>query len=275
MKLPNVPTKCIGDSNPWRSPNGCLPYLNVSTPHDDGQSITIAGYENIVHHFNQNAVHNRSIAARIYSKFNFSFPQDFYQIEPDDPASYAYMQYLQNNLHDCLQYYLWGDPQQSENTRMMYAKRTPLFFNFYYPSRYIKRTENLLKLTQGFSIEDKIENHNVENVIVEQITDEFNYYYCTFFLFRPSDVIRRKKMSKCAGIAIENGWWLFEWPPLRRGRRHPVRLHCNGDPNAGANQRATKPSAGMSKINGISAKNSDRLSVERCGRNVCDARTGN
>lgn len=106
------------------------------------------------------------------------------------------MQYLQNNLHDCLQYYLWGDPQQSENTRMMYAKRTPLFFNFYYPSRYIKRTENLLKLTQGFSIEDKIENHNVENVIVEQqITDvEFNYYY-TFFLFRPSDVIRRKKVS--------------------------------------------------------------------------------
>lgn len=99
------------------------------------------------------------------SKRMFFFcSQDFYQVQPDATASMAYMHYLQNNLHDCLQYYLWGDPLQSECTRLMYAKRTPRFFNFYYPSRYIKRTDNLLQLTRGFSIEDKIENHNVENV---------------------------------------------------------------------------------------------------------------
>lgn len=74
------------------------------------------------------------------------------------------MEFLKSNLQPCVQYYLWGDAHTGENTRMMYAKRTPFPFNFWYPQKYIKKCDQLMQLCEHFSIDDKIENHQTENV---------------------------------------------------------------------------------------------------------------
>lgn len=63
-------------------------------------------------------------------------------------------------------YVLWGDPQNTDTTRMLYAKRLPFPFNFVYPHRYIKQTSELLKIVSNFSIDDKVEHHSTAEMIL-------------------------------------------------------------------------------------------------------------
>lgn len=63
-------------------------------------------------------------------------------------------------------YVLWGDPRNSDTTRMLYAKRLPFPFNFVYPHRYIKQTSELLKIVSNFSIDDKLEHHSTADMIL-------------------------------------------------------------------------------------------------------------
>lgn len=59
---------------------------------------------------------------------------------------------------------MWGDGQNIDSTRAMYANRIRFPFNFYYPSRYVKNVSNRMDIQEQFSIDDKIENHNIADV---------------------------------------------------------------------------------------------------------------
>lgn len=64
-----------------------------------------------------------------------------------------------------VKYTLWGDPVNVDAVRSLYAKRMGFPNNFVYPQRYIKQTQELLQIVAGFSIEDKIQNHNRAELI--------------------------------------------------------------------------------------------------------------
>lgn len=63
-------------------------------------------------------------------------------------------------------YVLWGDPRNTDTTRMLYAKRLSFPFNFVYPHRYIKQTSEYLKIVANFSIDDKLEHHSTADMIL-------------------------------------------------------------------------------------------------------------
>jgi len=71
-------------------------------------------------------------------------------------SSDAYLSYLRDNL-SFFHYQLWGNPQNKDETRTLYAKRTPFPFNFYYPGRYMSKTDELCQTVAGWSTEDVIE----------------------------------------------------------------------------------------------------------------------
>lgn len=118
-----------------------LPYMQV----ENGEKI--AGYENIVTYLND--------------------LMNFDKLNPSKNVknlSEAYTFLLRDHLEPCVQYYLWGDPQNAEQTRLMYAKRTPFPYSFYYPQKYIKATDMLMTTLKHFSTEDKLENHDTQSV---------------------------------------------------------------------------------------------------------------
>jgi metaxin len=57
-------------------------------------------------------------------------------------------------------YELFGSPQNIDETRALYATRTPFPFNFYYPSKYIKKAEEVCQALANFSLEDPIDHHD-------------------------------------------------------------------------------------------------------------------
>lgn len=61
-------------------------------------------------------------------------------------------------------YVLWGDPRNSDTTRILYAKRISFPFNFVYPQKYIKQSSELLKIVSNFSIDDKLDRHNTADI---------------------------------------------------------------------------------------------------------------
>lgn len=50
--------------------------------------------------------------------------------------------------------------------RSLYAKRIGFPYNFIYPQKYTKQTQELLQIVAGFSIDDKIQNHNTAELIL-------------------------------------------------------------------------------------------------------------
>lgn len=68
------------------------------------------------------------------------------------------------NILPCLQYYLWGDGQNIDTTRALYATRIRFPFNFYYPSKYVKYISDRMNVQEQFSIDDKLENHDIADV---------------------------------------------------------------------------------------------------------------
>lgn len=78
--------------------------------------------------------------------------------------SSAYTSYLYDNLNPYLQYFLWGDQTNGDNTRMLYAKRMVFPLSYYYPQKYAKKVDDLMMSMEQFSLNDKYEDHSIVGV---------------------------------------------------------------------------------------------------------------
>lgn len=84
----------------------------------------------------------------------------------DEYLSSSYICQLESKLLPYVKYVLWGDPVNVDAIRSLYAKRIGFPYNFVYPQKYIKQTQELLQIVADFSIEDKIQNHNTAELIL-------------------------------------------------------------------------------------------------------------
>lgn len=75
------------------------------------------------------------------------------------------MCHIESQLIPYLKYILWGEPNNLDATRTIYAKRIKFPFNFVYPQKYINQTLAFIKEMANFSIEDKLEHHNTTELI--------------------------------------------------------------------------------------------------------------
>lgn len=55
---------------------------------------------------------------------------------------------------------LFGNPQNQDETRKIYANRTSFPFNFYYPGQLIRKCNEVCQTVANFSLEDPITNHD-------------------------------------------------------------------------------------------------------------------
>lgn len=131
------------NGNPFSSPDGMLPYLVTDT----GRKI--AGYTKIVEH-----LQSRGCDANAQLE-----TQNFIVIN-------GCIQYVFENLYPYFLYSLWGDPKNVDTTRMLYAKRIPIPFNFYCPRKYVLKTNELTRSLAGFCLEDSIELHDVADMLL-------------------------------------------------------------------------------------------------------------
>lgn len=76
------------------------------------------------------------------------------------------MSHFESQFLPYFRYVLFGNPNNADTTRILYAKRTPFPFNFVYPQKYIKQTSEFLKIVANFSIEDKLLHHNTADIIL-------------------------------------------------------------------------------------------------------------
>lgn len=120
------------NGNPFRSSNGFLPYLI------DG-SKKICGYDKIIDYLHK---------GKSYSLI----------------SSPAQLSYLSENLYPFFMYSLFGNPQNIDATRTLYALRTPFPFNFYCPGKYIRKTDEVTQAVAGFSLEDPIDQHDTAEI---------------------------------------------------------------------------------------------------------------
>jgi metaxin len=75
-------------------------------------------------------------------------------------SSAAQLSYISENLYPFFMYQLFGNSQNIDETRALYANRTPFPFNFYYPGKYIRKTDEVCQAVAGFSLEEPIEMHD-------------------------------------------------------------------------------------------------------------------
>jgi metaxin len=124
--------KVRNDCSPFHSGNGFLPYLI-----DTGDNKKYSGYEKITNFFKRGG----------------------YTLDSSEKNE-AYLSYISQNLYPYFMYQLFGNPQNIDDTRALYALRTPFPFNFYYPSKYQRRTEQVCQTVANFSLEEPITNHD-------------------------------------------------------------------------------------------------------------------
>lgn len=67
---------------------------------------------------------------------------------------------MSENLYPFFMYQLFGNPQNIDDTRTLYATRTKFPFNFYYPSRYVRKTDELCQALATFTLEDPIDQQD-------------------------------------------------------------------------------------------------------------------
>lgn len=115
-------------ANPFKSDNGFLPYLI-----DENKKV--CGYEKIVNHLKRGKG---------------------YSLITSDPQ----LSYLYENLYPYFMYQLFGNPQNVDETRALYALRTSFPFNFYYPGKYISKTSEVCQAMGNFSLEEPIDQHD-------------------------------------------------------------------------------------------------------------------
>ncbi|XP_058450652.1 metaxin-1 homolog [Malaya genurostris] len=131
------------NGNPFSSPNGMLPYLVT----DGGKKL--AGYNRIVEFLQSRGFDaNAQLEEQNYIVIN------------------GCIQYVLENLYPFFMYNLWGDPKNLDTTRMIYAKRIPIPFNFYCPRKYVVKTNELTKSLAGFALEDSVAIHDVNDMML-------------------------------------------------------------------------------------------------------------
>lgn len=123
--MTDLSVKINYSGNPFKSSNGFLPYLI-----DD--NVKYCGYDKIIGHLQK---------GKGYSLIS-SAPQ---------------LSYIAENLYPFFMYQLFGNPQNLDETRALYAHRTPFPLNFYYPGKYIRKTDEVCQAVAGFSLEDPVE----------------------------------------------------------------------------------------------------------------------
>lgn len=64
-------------------------------------------------------------------------------------------------------YQLFGNPQNLDETRALYAARIPFPFNFYYPSKYVRKTEEVCQAVANFSLQDPIDLHDTAEMALK------------------------------------------------------------------------------------------------------------
>lgn len=163
IKFTNAKVILNFNGNPFSSPNGMLPYLVTDT----GKKI--AGYNGIIE-FLQTQGYNANA----------------HLVNQNATSLNAPIQYIFEKLFPFFMYNLWGDPSNLETTRAVYAKRIPIPFNFYYPRKYIAKTDEITETFAQFNIEDSIELHTTDemmqnakkciNWIAEKLGDK-KYFY--------------------------------------------------------------------------------------------------
>ncbi|XP_058824966.1 metaxin-1 homolog [Topomyia yanbarensis] len=131
------------NGNPFSSPNGMLPYLVT----DEGKKL--AGYNRIVEFLQSRGFDaNAQLEGQNYIVIN------------------GCIQYVFENLFPFFMYNLWGDPKNLDTTRMLYAKRIPIPFNFYCPRKYVVKTNELTVSLAGFALDDSIATHDVKDMML-------------------------------------------------------------------------------------------------------------
>ena len=59
---------------------------------------------------------------------------------------------------------MFGDANNIDHTRALYAKRTPFPFNFYFPGRYHREAHSIVSILGGFDLHDKVDTHETDYV---------------------------------------------------------------------------------------------------------------
>lgn len=80
--------------------------------------------------------------------------------------SAALTQWVFTNLHAYYFYFMFGEPNNFQVTRELYARRLWFPFNCYYPSKYQKEAEEVVQVLAGFDINDKLITHQSDYVSV-------------------------------------------------------------------------------------------------------------
>lgn len=82
----------------------------------------------------------------------------------------AYANWVFTNLHAYYNYFMYGEPNNFDTTRALYAKRTPFPLNFYSPGTYQKEAHDVILIMGGFDFNDKIEKHESDFVSYTSIS---------------------------------------------------------------------------------------------------------
>lgn len=85
----------------------------------------------------------------------------------DEYRSESYICYLNEQLAPYCEYVLWGDPNNVDATRTLYAKRTPFPYYFTHPQKYMKRAKDFLQIYGAFDIDDKLEHHHTAELVIK------------------------------------------------------------------------------------------------------------
>ncbi|XP_037953386.1 metaxin-1 homolog isoform X2 [Teleopsis dalmanni] len=141
VKFARCPVKIeCTNANPLKSGAGKLPYLQIGNQ-------KFVGYGNI---------------KKVLDKEGFRI--DAFLSGKEKQLSQAYANWVFSNLHAFYHYFMFGEPNNFDVVRSLYAKRTPFPFNFYYPSTYQKEANDIINVLANFDIYDKIEKHGNESL---------------------------------------------------------------------------------------------------------------
>ncbi|XP_055850133.1 metaxin-1 homolog [Episyrphus balteatus] len=141
IKFTRCPVKIETNSNPLRSGSGKLPYLQIG---------------------NQKIVGYRQIKELLDKE---GYPVDANLTPKQKFLSVAHTNYVFNNLHAYFNYFMFGEANNIDCTRALYAKRTPFPFNFYYPGKYHKEAHNIVSILGGFDLNDKVDVHETDYLV--------------------------------------------------------------------------------------------------------------
>jgi len=122
VRFAGVPAKVVECNNPWKSPNGSIPFFKKK----DEKYLYTSG----------------DIASYLRSK---NYSSDYGLTTKQCAEVFAYVQYINEALHPALQYFLWADETNfNEVIRPFYGRKLPWVYKMWYPERLKKRACKLL-----------------------------------------------------------------------------------------------------------------------------------